>query len=149
MPRSPSLYVVVVGCGRLGSYLACQLSRDGHSVVVIDEDEKALEGLPPEYGGFRIEGDATELAVLRQAKADRADLLIAATHNDNINLMVAQVAKRFLDVPEVVARVFDPRREGTFRALGVDTVCPTSVAGDLLLHSLKARLATPEKRDGG
>ncbi len=148
MPRPPSLYILVVGCGRLGSYLASQLSHDGHSVVVIDEDEKALEALSQQYGGFRIEGDASELAVLRQAKIDRADLLIAATHNDNINLMVAQVAQRFFGVPRVIARVLDPRRESTFQALGVETVCPTSVASDLLLDSVKAALTSPAKRGG-
>jgi trk system potassium uptake protein TrkA len=127
------LYVVVVGCGRLGSHLANRLSREGHSVVAIDVDEGALAGLSQEYGGFRILGDATEVAVLRQAKADKADVIIAATGVDNVNLMVAQVAKRALGVPRVVARVEDPRREGAYRAMGIETVCPTAVAADLFL----------------
>jgi len=85
------LFIVIVGCGRLGSHLANQLSRAGHGVVVIDTNEHAFGNLSPEYSGFRVEGDATELAVLKQAKVNKADLVVATTRADNINLMVAQV----------------------------------------------------------
>lgn len=129
-------YIVIVGCGKLGSYLANHLSRLGHGVVVVDRDERAFVNLSPEYSGFRIEGDATELAVLKQAKADKADLVVSATSNDNVNLMVAQVAKKVLGVARVLARVFEPRRESVYRGLGVETVCPTSVAAGLFLQSI-------------
>jgi trk system potassium uptake protein len=136
------LFIVIVGCGRLGSYLANQLSRAGHGVVVIDSDERAFGNLSPEYSGFRVEGDATELAVLKQAKVDKADLLISTTRDDNINLMVAQVARTEFGVARVLARVFEPRREAVYRRLGVETVCPTSVAGELFLKSIP-REASP------
>jgi trk system potassium uptake protein TrkA len=133
-----NLYIVIVGCGRLGAHLANRLSRDGHGVVTIDIDERAFAGLSPEYGGFRVEGDATELAVLKQAKMDKADVVIATTREDNVNLMVAQVARRVFAVPRVLARVFDPKREGVYRLLGIETICPTSVAADLFLGSVGA-----------
>ena len=63
-----SLYIVIIGCGRLGSHLANQLSRVGHSVVVIDKDEAAFKELSPDFSGFRIEGDATQIGVLNEAK---------------------------------------------------------------------------------
>jgi len=129
-------YIVIVGCGRLGAHLANHLSRDGHSVVAIDTDERAFGNLSPEYSGFKVEGDATELAVLQQAKADKADLVIATTRDDNVNLMVAQVAKAQFEVPRVLARVFEPRREAIYRRLGVETICPTSVAAELFLKSV-------------
>ncbi len=132
MPQQ--LYVVVTGCGRLGSHLANRLSRDGHSVVAIDVDERAFAGLSHEFGGFRVHGDATELAVLKQAKADKADAVIATTGEDNVNLMVAQVAKTVLGVPHVVARVLNPRREEIYHRMGIETVCPTAVAADLFLR---------------
>lgn len=130
------LFIVIVGCGRLGSYLANQLSRVGHGVVVIDSNEQTFGKLSPEYSGFRVEGDATELAVLKQAKVDKADLVIATTRGDNVNLMVAQVAKTEFGVARVLARVFEPRREDVYRRLGVETICPTTVAADLFLKSI-------------
>jgi trk system potassium uptake protein TrkA len=75
-------YVVVVGCGRLGSLLANQLSQVGSSVVVIDRDETALEMLAPEFSGFRITGDAVEMEVLQAAKVHKAGCLLAVTEDD-------------------------------------------------------------------
>jgi trk system potassium uptake protein TrkA len=137
------LYVVVVGCGRLGAFLANRLSADGHSVVVIDVRAAALEALSEEFSGFHVEGDATEFGVLEQAKPRQADLVIATTRHDNVNLMVAQVARKLFEVPRVVARVFDPERVELYRFLGVEPLCPTSLAGQVVLDSL-----TDEADDG-
>jgi trk system potassium uptake protein TrkA len=131
-----SLYIVIVGCGRVGSYLANQLSRDGHSVVVIDRDEGTFENLSADFSGFRLEGEATEMAVLKQAKLRNADVLIATTHQDNVNLMVAQAARKVFSVPQVVARVYDPRREQVYAQLGIETICPTTVAAELFLKAV-------------
>jgi trk system potassium uptake protein TrkA len=131
-----SRYIVVVGCGRLGSHLANYLSRDGNSVVVIDRAETTLNDLSPDFSGFRINGDATDMAVLKEAKLKNADVLIATTHEDNVNLMVAQVAKKIFHVPHVLARVFDPKREEIYAQLGIDTICPTSVAADMFLQAV-------------
>ena len=126
-----SLYTVIVGCGRLGSHLANLLSREGHQVVVIDRMESAFSKLSAEaYSGFRVEGDASEPSILRSAKIAQANLLIAATHEDNVNLMVALVAKRVFGVRHVMARVYDPAREPMYRDLGVETVCPTLISGE-------------------
>jgi len=128
-----SLYIVIIGCGRLGSLLANQLSRVGHSVVVIDADESTFDNLSPDFSGFRVVGDATQIAVLKEAKLKNADVLFAATHEDNVNLMVAQVARKVFDVQHVLARVFDPRREQVYDQLGIETICPTSVAAEMFL----------------
>ena len=129
-------YIVIVGCGRLGSLLSNNLSRAGNSVVVIDRDETTFNDLSPDFSGFRVHGDATQLAVLKEAKISKADVLIATTHDDNVNLMVAQVARRILRVPHVLARVFDPRREEAYAQLGIDTICPTSVAAEMFLRAV-------------
>jgi trk system potassium uptake protein TrkA len=131
-----SSYIIIVGCGRLGSHLANQLSRDGNSVVVIDKLETTFNDLSSDFSGFKIVGDATHVAVLREAKIKNADVLIATTHFDNVNLMVAQVARRVFDVPHVLARVFDPKREEVYAALGVNTICPTSVAAEIFLSAV-------------
>jgi trk system potassium uptake protein TrkA len=140
-----SLYVVIVGCGRLGSHLANQLSRVGHSVVVIDKNNSTFEDLSPEFSGFRVMGDATQIAILREAKLKNADVFFATTHEDNVNLMVAQVAKKIFNVPHVLARVFDPRREKIFDQLGIETICPTSVAAEMFLMAVASDIAVEGK----
>jgi trk system potassium uptake protein TrkA len=129
-------FIIIVGCGRIGAYLANQLSRQGQSVVVIDLDESSFAALSVEFSGFKVEGDATEIEVLTQSKADQADFLIAVTHDDNTNLMVAQVAKNILKVPRVLARVFDKQLEAIYRDFGVETICPTSIVGEKFLQVL-------------
>jgi trk system potassium uptake protein TrkA len=136
-------YIVIVGCGRLGSHLANQLSREGHSVVVIDTDEATFNDLSPDFSGFRVEGDAAHMAVLKEAKLKKADVLIATTHEDNVNLMVAQVARKVFGVPNVLARVFDPKREEVYARLGIETICPTSVAAEMFLRAVANSTAQP------
>ena len=132
-------YIVIVGCGRLGSLLAGQLSAQGHSVVVIDQQEATFGNLSSEFSGFQVVGDAAEMATLRQAKADKADCLLAVTSEDNINLMVAQIAKTFFETPTVLARVFDPEREAIYQELEIDTISPTQLSADIFLQRLDDR----------
>lgn len=129
-------YVVIVGCGRLGSTVANTLSSQGESVVVIDRDPASFARLSTEFSGFRVEGDAAELAVLREAKVDRADLVLAAADRDNLNLFVAQAAKRLFRVERVVARLWDPTREPIFEELDVTTICPTMLGAEAFLSFL-------------
>lgn len=129
-------YIVIVGCGRLGSILACRLSSQGNSVVVIDPSESSFSNLNSEFSGFQIIGDASELSVLRSAKVDKADCLLAVTDKDNINLMVAQVAKQVFQTSIVLARVFDPAREGIYREFGIATISPTKLSADAFMANL-------------
>ncbi|MDY6936850.1 MAG: TrkA family potassium uptake protein [Cyanobacteriota bacterium] len=131
-----SQYIVVVGCGRLGAILASQLSGRGNSIVAIDRDESNFSLLSSEFSGFRIVGDATELEVLRTAKVKDADCLLAVTDRDNVNLMVAQVAKEIFNVPRAIARVFDPAREAVYREFGIDTISPTQLAAEAFIEML-------------
>lgn len=131
-----SKYIVVVGCGRLGSILACRLSSQGNSVVIIDSHESSFNNLNSEFSGFKITGDASERAVLLSAKADQADCLLAVTNKDNINLMVAQIAKQIFQVSTVLARVFDPAREKIYRDFGIATISPTQLSAEVFLASI-------------
>ena len=135
--KMKTLFVVIVGCGRLGSHLANLLSHEGHRVVVVDRDDRAFEKLAADlYSGSRIAGDASEPSVLKQAGVGKADLLITATHDDNVNLMVALVAKKVLGARKVMARVYDPAREELYRDVGLETVCPTLIAGEAFFKLL-------------
>jgi trk system potassium uptake protein TrkA len=124
------LYIIIIGCGRLGAILANRLSSKGHSIVVIDKDMDNFTQLNSDFSGFTIEGDATEISVLKKARIEKADVFLAVTNNDNINLMVAQVAKDIFNVPKVVARVYDPKREIIYNNMNVSTICPILLAAD-------------------
>lgn len=123
-------HIVIVGCGRLGSSLANDLSADGHRVIVVDHREHAFDKLSAAFSGFKIVGDAVELQTLKTAEIEKADCLFATTTSDNTNLMVAQVAKAMFDVSLVVARVYDPQREAVYSEFGVETISPTKLSAD-------------------
>jgi trk system potassium uptake protein TrkA len=130
------MYVVVVGCGRVGARLATSLSAAGHDVVVVDSSAANLRTLPPDFSGFTVKGDAGDSEVLRQTKLDHADALVAVTRDDNLNLLVSQAAKAVYQTPVVLARCYDPEREDVYRALGIETVSPTSLTVAAFLDRL-------------
>jgi trk system potassium uptake protein TrkA len=134
---------LIVGCGRFGSFLANRLSAEGNGVIIIDINPAAFNALSPEFSGFALEGDATEFNILEKAKISQADVLIASTRDDNINLMVGQVASKICGVPNVFARLYNPKRVEIFKELGIRTISPPLIAGEKLLgiigKSLKER----------
>ncbi len=140
----PYQYIVIVGCGRPGSLLAGRLSSLGSSVVVIDRSEAAFQKLSVEFSGFQVVGNAAELTILRQAKTDKADCFLATTNDDNLNLMVAQIAQTVFKVPKVMARIFNPAREPVYRQFGLETISPTLLSSEAFLTALQNR--TPAGR---
>lgn len=146
MRMKKNLYIVIVGSGRVGSYLANQLSRAGHSVVAIDRSESSFNQLSSDFSGFRVGGDATQMAILKEAKLGNADVLIATTQDDNVNLMVAQIAREIFHVSKVLARVYDPKREDLYAHLGIETICPTSVASEMFLRAIVQNADNSQKR---
>jgi trk system potassium uptake protein TrkA len=107
-----------------------------HSVVVVDSSAPNLRALPPDFSGFTVKGDAGDSDVMRQTKVEQADALIAVTRDDNLNLLVSQAAKTLYSTPIVLARCHDLERESVYRALGVETVSPTSLTVAALLDRL-------------
>ncbi|HEV8536695.1 MAG TPA: TrkA family potassium uptake protein [Candidatus Limnocylindria bacterium] len=132
--------VVIVGCGRVGGFLAGLLDAEGHRVSVVDiastspaRAERAwFQHLPSSFKGETILGDGTDLDVLRQAGVERADALLALTEGDNRNLMAAQIAHEIFRVKRVIAKVNDPVRAQTYRKMGIDTFSRTTILGTLL-----------------
>lgn len=115
---------VIVGCGRLGSSLANALSDEGGNVLVVDRDKDSFRKLSPSYGGLTLTGDATDIDVLREAQVGSAATIIAVTNNDNINIMVAQMARKFFKRQRIIVRLYDPERECVYHDLGIATICP-------------------------
>jgi trk system potassium uptake protein TrkA len=129
-----SKHIIIVGCGRLGGSLANQLSAAGHSIVVIDRKPASFDKLSVDFSGYKTLGDAVELHILQQARVGDADCLFATTTADNTNLMVAQVAKTIFNVPQVIARVFDPAREALYREFGIETISPVKLSAQAFIQ---------------
>jgi len=133
------MYIVIVGCGRLGAQLATKLSEEGHDVAVVDHDPDNFSRLTDEFNGATITGVEFDMEVLKSAGIEHADGFAAVTNGDNMNIMAAQVAKTIFKVPMVVARVFDPIKGETYRALGLETVCPTTSAANIIYSKFMIR----------
>ena len=138
------MFVVIVGCGRVGSAVAKSMLSDGHDVSVVDEDPEAIALLEKgqdrsweELGGSFTVGTALEIDALLEAGIERADAFVASTDGDNTNLVIAQVAQRRFGVPKVVVRVLDPARAKWYREQGLSTICPTQTAIELLEEAVR------------
>ncbi len=119
--------ILVIGCGKVGSRLASLLSREGHDVSVIDRDARSFELLENDFSGFTIAGVPIDQDVLRRGGIESCDALAAVTQDDNVNIMVSQLAGEIFHVPIVLARIYDPKREGVFSHFGLRTICPTNM----------------------
>jgi trk system potassium uptake protein TrkA len=116
------MYVIIVGCGRVGTGLAKILASEGHDVVAIDRSQASLNGLGKTFNGITLTGNGFDIELLKNAGIEKADALCAVTNADNTNLVTAEVAKKIFHVPKVIARVYDPWRAETYRALGLDII---------------------------
>jgi trk system potassium uptake protein TrkA len=132
------MYVVIAGCGRVGSGIAKELVAEGHDVTVIDENADAFELLGDDFPGQFVVGAAIDWDVLVEAGIEGADAFVAATDGDNTNIMCAQIAQKEFELPCAVARVYDPARAELFAGTGLVTVCPTSDARSLLLDAVRS-----------
>lgn len=128
--------IVVVGCGKVGSSLARKLQRDGHDVAVVDEVEERFERLGDSFDGITVAGVPFDEEVLKAAGIEGCDALAAVTQDDNINIMVGQVARELFSVPTVITRIYDPARKDVFAHFGLHTVCPTNLTVDAITQSL-------------
>jgi len=119
------MYVIIVGCGRVGSELAKLLSTEGHNVVVIDRSSKSFERLGRTFNGMTLVGNGFDIELLKQAGIAQADAFCSVTNGDNSNIVAAQVAKKLFKVPKVIARVYDPSRADIYKSLGLDIISGT------------------------
>jgi trk system potassium uptake protein TrkA len=115
------MHVIVVGCGRVGSGLALSLTAEGHSVSVMDKQARAFRRLK-DWDGPCIVGSGFDRDDLEKAGAVGADALAAVTSGDNTNIMTVRIARETYLIPNVVARIYDPRRAEIYQRLGIPTV---------------------------
>jgi trk system potassium uptake protein TrkA len=133
---STKVHVIIAGCGRVGSELAGSLERLGHSLTIVDKNPKAFERLKRGFGGRTVTGFAFDRDVLEEAGVHEAGAVAAVTSGDNSNILTARVAREHFRVPEVIARIYDPRRAQIYQRLGIQTVATVRWTTDQILRHL-------------
>ena len=127
--------IVILGCGRVGSTLAKQMSSEGHSITVLDLTSDAFRRLGTKFKGQRLVGSGLDQDLLKRAHLTEADIFVAVTQGDNTNIMAAQIAHEVFKVPRVIARIYDPIRAQAYREMGITTLCTTTLAAGLIHDS--------------
>jgi len=146
------MFILIVGCGRVGSSVARAMLADGHEVSCLDEDpesharlEVGLDKGWEDLGGQFTVGTGLEIDALLEAGIEKAQAFIASTDGDNTNIVISQIAQRRFNVPTVIARVLDPLRAEWYERQGLHTVCPTRVAIEMLESDVREAAG----KDGG
>ena len=122
------MYIVIVGGGRVGYYLAKALIEEGHEVLIVEQNHIICETINQEMGSICRRGDGCEVSTLADAGTARAAMFVAVTGEDQHNLVACQIAKTKFKVPRTIARIKNPKNEGLFKKLGIDvTICSTNV----------------------
>jgi trk system potassium uptake protein TrkA len=141
------VYIVIMGCGRVGSTLARVLEKRGHSVAVVDQDPTAFRRLGSGFGGKRVTGLGFDQDTLREAGIEKADAFAAVSSGDNSNIIAARVARETFGVENVAARIYDPRRAEVYQRLGIPTVATVRWTADQMLRRLLPSGAEPHWQD--
>lgn len=126
------MYVIIVGCGRVGAELAKLLSNEDHDVVLIDKNPAAFNRLGGAFNGLTLVGNGFDPDLLKEAGIEKANVFCSLTNGDNTNLVSAQVAKKIFAVPKVIARVYDPERAQIYQSLGLDIISGTILFAAML-----------------
>jgi len=133
------MYIIVVGGGRVGYYLARALLDEGHEVLIIEKNATFCDIINEELGSICVRGDGCEAAILEEVGTGRADMLVAVTGHDEDNLVACQVAKYKFNVPRTIARIRNPQNEAIFKKLGVDVTVSTT---NIILEAIEKEVPT-------
>lgn len=132
--KKTKVHVVIVGCGRLGSSIACRISAQDYNIVVVDIDENAFRKLGASYGGLTVAGDGSDTDILDSVGIREATVLAAVTNKDDTNIMVAQIAKHVFNVKTVIARIRDTSKKIILQDMDIQTICPTELCITEFFH---------------
>lgn len=136
------MYIIIIGCGRLGSTLARELSDNGHDICILDRDSEKLNTLGSGFNGHKIKGIEFDNDKLLEAEIHKAEALLAVTNDDNVNITVSLIAKQIHKVPRIIARVNEPGKSYIYETMGIETINPVQSG----IEVLKSKLLT-EKFD--
>ena len=107
MPKNKGLSIIIVGCGKVGTTLVEQLSREGHDITVIDRNRELVEYISGTYDVMGVVGNGASYSIQKEAGIENTDLIIAVTESDELNLLCCTVAKRVANC-SAIARVRTP-----------------------------------------
>ena len=129
--------IVVIGYGRVGSRTVASLLDRGHQITIVDKEASRL-GRASQFEGVElVQGNGIDVDVQREAGIGEADILLAVTRDDNVNLMAAQVARIHYHVPRAIARVYEPSHaEATQEDPQLIVVCPTLLAVTMIVEQV-------------
>lgn len=117
--------IIIVGCGRVGMELALTLHQN-HTVSVIDRNSRSFDKLGMHFSGRTVQGHGLDRTALERAGIETADALAAVTSSDNVNAIVARIARDIFHVERVAARLYNPRRAPIYEKLDLQTVSSSS-----------------------
>lgn len=128
------MYIVICGGGKLGSYLAGTLLRDGNQVTLIETDEARADELSETLVGscMVLCGDGCATSIQEDARMQDADVFVAATGQDEANLAACEIASRVFDVPRCIARVNSPKNLRIFRRLSIESISSTALIAHMI-----------------
>lgn len=132
------MFIIIVGGGKVGYYLAKSLITGNHEVALIEKDQQKCGQFVEDFGSITICGDGCDPSVLQGAGAERADVIVADTGDDEDNLIICQLAKLKFNVPRTIARVNNPKNETVFKNLGIDSTVSST---DLVLSMIEQEVA--------
>jgi trk system potassium uptake protein len=132
------MYVVIMGGGRVGLNLATFLISDGHDVTLIESNSVLCNSAASEMDALVICGNGTDTKTLEEANVKKADVFVAATGNDEVNLL-ASILVRDYNIPKVIARVSDPKHTEAFEKVGIDSVISPELTAASYLEKLIIR----------
>jgi trk system potassium uptake protein TrkA len=115
------MYVIIVGASKIGIALANLLSKEKHNVVIVEKDEDKARKLAEGIDALIVAGSGTEFETLKEAGAEKADVIVAATSHDEVNLMVCELA-RMLGIERMFTLSVNPKHENIFREIGVENI---------------------------
>ncbi|MFH1925505.1 MAG: TrkA family potassium uptake protein [Chloroflexota bacterium] len=133
------MYIIIVGGGRVGYYLARALLNEGHEVLIIEKTPRFCDIINEEMGSVCVQGDGCEAAILAEVGTGRADMFVAVTGDDEDNLVACQVAKHKFNVPRTIACIRNPQNEAIFKKLGIDV---TVSATNIILEAIEKEVPT-------
>ncbi|MCJ7426154.1 MAG: TrkA family potassium uptake protein [Dehalococcoidales bacterium] len=133
------MYIIVVGGGQVGYYLAKALMDEGHELLVLEKDAARTAFICNDLGSVCVRGDGCEMTTLAEAGAGRADMFIAVTGEDEDNLVSCQAAKHKFNVPRTVARINNPKNETIFKKMGIDVTISST---NIIMESIEEEMPT-------
>lgn len=136
--------VLVIGCGKVGARLASVLDKVGHDVCIVDRAPENFERIDKDFSGYTVAGIPIDQTILRRAGIESADAVVAVTQDDNVNIMVSQLAKEIFHVGNVLTRIYDPTRENVYSHFDLTTICPTNMTVDAVCDLLERSLDIKE-----